>query len=613
MHKKRLLLLLILLACTAPLSAVAEVPHVMNYQGRLTDSTGLSMDTTVNIQFWVYGDTLGTTLLWTESHTDVSVTAGLFSVLLGTTTPLPDSIFDGSLLGLGVRIGTGQTQKLIPLTTTAYAYRSAKADTAGYAMATPGGSSVWTISGDDIYYDNGNVGIGTDSPGYELDVAGVVNAESAFYFNSDEILHGRGNGNVGVGLDAGQSNTGTNNTFVGNYAAPNNEGSHNVIIGRSTGYYHTTGDNNTFVGNTAGYNNTSGRNNVFVGMDAGRESNASNSVFLGRGAGYGVDDSSTLVIDNSSAGTPLIYGDFMQNQVGINQNDPESNLEVGGGVTSSGDEAGYKFYDRGGNPSNSWTWFADNSKAFLHWNGPIARDAITATTDGNVGINQPSPGDHRLFVKSRGHRVHGSTGFFQNTSDSGIAIMAENSSDDATAVFLQKGSGDALRCFYIDGEGVWNFLFRVTNTGRAICNELELLGGADLAEPFAISGETVPAGALVVIDDENPGRLKLSRSAYDTRVAGIVSGAGGVKPGLTLSQKDVFEDGQNVAINGRVYCRADASYGAIRPGDLLTTSDTPGHAMRAADRDRAYGSVVGKAMSSLDDGRGLVLVLVNLQ
>jgi len=49
------------------------------------------------------------------------------------------------------------------------------------------------------------------------------------------------------------------------------------------------------------------------------------------------------------------------------------------------------------------------------------------------------------------------------------------------------------------------------------------------------------------------------------------------------------------------------------PGDLLTTSDTPGHAMRATDRTRAYGATIGKAMSSLKDGRGLVLVLVSLQ
>jgi hypothetical protein len=68
-----------------------------------------------------------------------------------------------------------------------------------------------------------------------------------------------------------------------------------------------------------------------------------------------------------------------------------------------------------------------------------------------------------------------------------------------------------------------------------------------------------------------------------------------------------------VALTGRVYARADTSNGPIRPGDLLTTSARPGHAMKATDRERSPGSVVGKALSPLDETTGLVLVLVNLQ
>jgi len=64
---------------------------------------------------------------------------------------------------------------------------------------------------------------------------------------------------------------------------------------------------------------------------------------------------------------------------------------------------------------------------------------------------------------------------------------------------------------------------------------------------------------------------------------------------------------------GRVYVKAMVAGGAIAPGDLLTTSDVPGHAMRASDPERAFGTVLGKAMSALEEGTGLVLVLVNLQ
>jgi hypothetical protein len=62
-----------------------------------------------------------------------------------------------------------------------------------------------------------------------------------------------------------------------------------------------------------------------------------------------------------------------------------------------------------------------------------------------------------------------------------------------------------------------------------------------------------------------------------------------------------------------VWCYCDAATQAIQPGDLLTTSDTPGHAMKATDREHSHGAVLGKAMTALNDGeRGLVLVLVNL-
>jgi hypothetical protein len=62
-----------------------------------------------------------------------------------------------------------------------------------------------------------------------------------------------------------------------------------------------------------------------------------------------------------------------------------------------------------------------------------------------------------------------------------------------------------------------------------------------------------------------------------------------------------------------VYVLATTANGAIAPGDLLTTSDLPGYAMKATDRERSPGAIIGKAMTGLDEGEGLVLVLVNLQ
>ena len=130
--------------------------------------------------------------------------------------------------------------------------------------------------------------------------------------------------------------------------------------------------------------------------------------------------------------------------------------------------------------------------------------------------------------------------------------------------------------------------------GTARVNILQIMGGADLAEPFEMSSDDIPKGSVVIIDEKNPGHLKLSEQAYDHRVAGIISGANGIQPGLTLSQQGVAENGQHVALSGRVYCLADASNGPIHPGDLLTTSERAGHAMKVTDHAQAQGAILAR-------------------
>ncbi|MBI3853141.1 MAG: hypothetical protein HY298_23060 [Verrucomicrobia bacterium] len=164
--------------------------------------------------------------------------------------------------------------------------------------------------------------------------------------------------------------------------------------------------------------------------------------------------------------------------------------------------------------------------------------------------------------------------------------------------------------FFSDGNGD---VVTISPQGTLSTKVLTITGGADIAEPFKMSEENLPKGAVVVIDEENPGHLKLGTQPYDRHVAGVISGAGGINTGLNLQQHGVLEGDQPVALSGRVYVQADTSNGAIKPGDLLTTSDTPGHAMKVTDHVLAQGAILGKAMTGLPAGKGLVLVLVTLQ
>lgn len=147
---------------------------------------------------------------------------------------------------------------------------------------------------------------------------------------------------------------------------------------------------------------------------------------------------------------------------------------------------------------------------------------------------------------------------------------------------------------------------------------LEIYGGADVAEGYDIGpadGVEPRPGMVVVIDAGHVGRLRVCDQAYDRGVAGVVSGANGVRPGLVLGQRGSVADGALPVANvGRVWCWVDADAGGpVRPGALLTSSCTPGHAMCVSNPVRSQGAVLGKAMSGLERGRGLVLVLVSLQ
>ncbi len=215
---------------------------------------------------------------------------------------------------------------------------------------------------------------------------------------------------------------------------------------------------------------------------------------------------------------------------------------------------------------------------------------------GNVGIGTADPTAH-LEVLNGTLRVSGSSALGQ---DSARLVVDTGASYGHNPLELRN-----------DKNGI---LFKVFGDGRAQTKVLQITGGADLAERFQQTGDALAEpGTVMVIDPANPGHLTVSQTAYDTRVAGIVSGAGDVKPGLTLSQQGVMEGNLTVAMAGRVHARCEAISGPIQPGDLLTTSDLAGHCMKAADRERRDGAILGKAMTGLAEGTGLVLVLVNLQ
>ncbi len=240
--------------------------------------------------------------------------------------------------------------------------------------------------------------------------------------------------------------------------------------------------------------------------------------------------------------------------------------------------------------------------------GVYGSNEVSSTGATGMGVWGRTWSPDGAGVKGTGHNgaagVYGEAFGTGALGGKGVFGVTESPQDEAIGA-RNTGGGD----LYHGVSAAGDLVFQVFNNGAVWSNGGYTSGGADVAEQFAVSGAAPEPGTLMVIDAGHPGQLKPSSSAYDSKVAGVVSGAGGLQPGVTLSE----QDGVAIALAGRVYVKAEAFSGAIAPGDLLTSSDLPGYAMKASDRSRAAGAVIGKAMTGLDSGTGLVLVLVSLQ
>jgi len=134
----------------------------------------------------------------------------------------------------------------------------------------------------------------------------------------------------------------------------------------------------------------------------------------------------------------------------------------------------------------------------------------------------------------------------------------------------------------------------------------------DVAE-WVPTTQRLAAGTVVVLDTRNSNHVLASTTAYDSRVAGVIS----AQPGIMLGEAG--EGKVLVATTGRVRVKVDATRAPIEIGDLIVTSDVSGVAMKSEPisiggrQFHAPGTIVGKALEPLAKGTGEILVLLSLQ
>ncbi|HEV2328697.1 MAG TPA: hypothetical protein VGY56_07920 [Verrucomicrobiae bacterium] len=647
---------LAILAFSAINSTVFAQGTAFTYQGQL-QNTGSPAYGTYNLQFTLYTISSGGAAVAGPVTTNgVVISNGLFTV----TIDFGASVWNGETnwLQIGVETnGGGSFTSLTPrqqLTPTPYAIYAEGANALGLSGTIPAGNLTGTY-GDVVDFSNpGNIFVGNG--------AGLLNVNATLLNGLTSSNFWQTTGNAGT--TAGPNYVGTSDNvplfldsfgerglelqftsrslypIVGNLQAMNIAG----------GYWGNTVSNTVIGGTIAG----GGDQEFILQLGGGGESYYPNII----GGDFGTVGGGYANTVTGYGGTiPGGYENLVTGQAGFAAGSYAQALHSGSFVWSDG----------------TATYASTGPNQFLvRATGGVGIDTVAAPQqDLSVrgGLNIDQANDNSGFINNGSTNGYGLT--FGSASGEGIASkrtaggnqygldfytgfsdkMSLDNGGDLTInggqLFLTSGSttsvGNGLGYWFglppnnipggngpflygLDGGALgatdptticlsWDYSGDVWVSNNCSVASLTIRGGADLAEPFPMSAaqSEMQPGCVVVIDDQHPGQLKLSDQPYDTRVAGVVSGANGIHPGIQMQQQGLLGGGKNVALTGRVYVRVDASYGAIRPGDFLTTSATPGYAMKVTDRGRAQGAILGKAMTGLSQGTGMVLVLVTLQ
>jgi len=337
------------------------------------------------------------------------------------------------------------------------------------------------------------------------------------------------------------------------------------------------------------------------------------------------DGTSNVYIGYSNYGIYQWTGtrNYFEGAVGIGTTEPSQKLDVRGNIYTDGsiyiNNISPTIYLQDSNHRTSMIHMNDNFFYILRGCG--VNSTSWCSLDGvwpfriNMTDNEVKmPGKVNIGVTTKNYVPDTSSWDFN---------LQLNGLDSTTIGFHDSGNSVGVirytdHNFYIGRNDGWG-TSHMRIGGSYYCN------GADLAE-FTPAVEDIAKGEVVSLDEKNEGKLRRSLKAYEYNVAGVVS----TDPGIVLNDplqdmsteslieiKDVSTlefDGVELALAGRVPVKVTTENGPIEVGDLLVTSSKPGYAMRG-DRDIIKdmpGVVLGKAMGSLAEGEGEIVVLVNL-
>jgi len=712
--------------------AKAEVPGKVNYQGYLTDSEEYPIDGIVDMEFAIYSQEFEGSPIWFEPHYGVTVTAGVYNVILGETSSVSYDLFLSSCW-LEVAVGEEGAAELEvleprqPIVSSFFAIYAHNADyldgmdSADFAEAEHG-HPIDEITGSiDADTVDGHEGAALEE---SQEIIDAIDAHellpsihhtktTSFTDLSDMATDAQIPDNITINYALTAGDAETVDGFEGHErytdAAAIEAGQNEFVneIGDTI-----TGDLNILGNVGIGTTSVSPAFKLdvvgqFVCTDSSRNQTvalkADGNVADLRASYFGVGPYPPLTFTTHALERMRISS---SGQVGIGTITPDDLLDVSGsyGQVVTGDYGsfimerstdnngapGFQLWKSRGSMAVPTTVVEDDMLGEIRWagyNGATYKNAAAiigfidgepgtggSTTDmparltfwttpdgspayqermridnqGNVGIGTTGP--KRLLHVSR--TIGGYSSSMGTWYPESAMMIGHDGSEadpnDYTGIFFNVGSSLRATAFMglVDEDGtsgiaerlVFGTRYQGGHIKEAMAIDENSRVGIGTTDPQALlhvagdaridgniaakyqdvaewveSSQKLEPGTVVVIDVKNFNRVVPSTLAYDTGIAGVVS----EEPGLLLGEAGNGK--YKISHSGRVKTKVDASFGAIRPGDLLVASSIPGVAMKSEPfecngrRIHQPGTILGKALEAIDEGEGMILVLISLQ
>jgi hypothetical protein len=535
----------LVLILTAGIASAATETYKISYAGKLTSAAGTPLTGTYNVTFRLYNVAWGGAALATDRH-NITATSGQFT----TTLTFPALNYNGQQLYVSLQRSPDPEKSR----TAVYPVPYALGLRPGAIVTGSGTSPVLQL----VKSDSRGVALNASTNGTSSDaVRGYASGSNS------RGLYGESTRSVGV---YGKGTTG--GYFTTNSAGTSENDHTGVKV--VTAFFLNPGMN---ISTKDGYS---------PGVNVHTEEYESEGINI-QTDGDGSDG--MHVITNGWSSTGVFAHTYFDDSAGLVARTDGANSPGVSAYTSGAESDGVDVStsEIGSDGVNAHT-LADHSFGVRASTSGNYSTALWAETTGRGSIGVHGISSQSIGVQGNGTNAAGVQGY--STNKAGVWGVSLND----VGIY-----GETSRADHMYGVMTRDYMSAArydTNAG-------------DIAEYMDVAHH-VPPGTVMIIGED--GKLKTSTTAYDTKVAGIVS----TTPGVALGTKEGGNLGEEIiAVAGRVPCRVDAGYGVIHPGDLLTTSDNPGYAMKATNP--RMGTVLGKAMGTLESGTGTIEVLVTLQ